>query len=101
MMMPQVIRGMNGLRIKRQAMASKIARPTWMEASSAKLTWVLSYAGRCDVMVESFAIPFIETKPQGCLSRAPTVIVIMINRGPLQKTEIGSGRAGLCGLAFV
>jgi hypothetical protein len=72
-----------------------------MEASSAKLTWVLSYAGRCDVMVESFAIRFIETMPQVVFhGRATDCDCHYDKSGPLQKTEIGSGRAGLRVLAF-
>src|SRR6516162_11033439 len=53
MMMTQASRGMKGRRIRRQAVTSRIVRPMWMDASSARLTWVLSYSGLRNVMVES------------------------------------------------
>ena len=38
MMMPHVIRGMNGRRIRRQVVASKTVRPMWIVASRARLS---------------------------------------------------------------
>src|SRR6516162_4232443 len=53
MMMPQASRGMKGRRITRQAVTSRIVRPMWMDGSSARFTWVLSYSGLRNITVES------------------------------------------------
>src|SRR5271169_4683581 len=53
MIIPQASRGMNGRRIRRQAVGSRTVRPMWIDASRARFIWASLYARGSTVTAES------------------------------------------------